>query len=172
VSKDIKGMKAMRLEKRRMLLESRAEEVEKLEIDLRERFIFLIDIEAESYGRYEYLEKRYGISGRRWQNVCNRVQMPGIDMLSSILKDQPQYATWLMCGEAINRKTIISIEGGKPKTGHQLQRDPFSDLHIDPIDLTMNGWEEKVSKALWQSIQKRADELKEKNDSEIQTDAD
>jgi len=157
---DTEGIKALRLERRRKKLEERAKEVAQLEIDIRERFIFLLDIDNEAYGRYEYLEKRYGISARRWQNVCNRVRMPGIDMLSSFLKDQPQYATWLMCGKAINRRTIISVEGGKPVTGYELQTDPFSDLHIDPINLTEKDWETKLSKALWQSIQEGWQKIK------------
>lgn len=65
-----------------------------------------------------------------------------------------------MCGKAINRRTIISVEGGKPVTGYELQTDPFSDLHIDPINLTEKDWETKLSKALWQSIQEGLQKIK------------
>jgi hypothetical protein len=106
------------------------------------------------YGKYEYLEKRYGISGRKWKNVCNRVQMPGIDMLSAILNEAPRYATWLMCGR-------LSANDDKIFTQASVQTDPFTELHIDPIDLTVEGWEEKLDKALLVSIQERTTSYKE-----------
>lgn len=121
------NLKAERMEKRRKKLERRAEEVGKLNTDVRERLISLINNQVSSGARYEYLENRYGISARRWQNVCNRVQLPGIDMLSSILKDYPYFATWLMLGNVVNT------------------------IQIDP---TEEGWERKLTESYWQSITK------------------
>lgn len=82
---------------------SAQEDLSKLNFDLRERFIFLIDqnIVSGKGGRYKYLEQRYGISARKWKNVCNRVQQPGTDMLISFLKDYSYFATWLMIGRAV-----------------------------------------------------------------------
>jgi len=116
-----------RIERRKRLLEARADEVEKINIDVRERLLFLLYIKVTHSGRYEYLEKRYGISARRWQNLCNRAQMPGIDMLSSILKDHKEYASWVLFGEAHNTNQINPTEQY-------------------PIDLTIEGWEGEVDK--------------------------
>lgn len=127
--------KAERLERRKKLLESRAEAVEKLNTDVRERLLFLLYVKIIHNHRYEYLEKRYGISARKWKNVCNRVQFPGIDMLSSILKDYQEYSTWLMFGKASNTS----------------QLDPTTERHLDQtaegqIDPTVKGWEEKYDR--------------------------
>lgn len=119
--------KTERLERRKRLLELRAEDVAKLNTDVRERLLFLLYIKVTHSGRYEYLEKRYGISARRWQNLCNRAQLPGIDMLSSILSDYQEYATWLMLGKALNT----------------MQIDPTERY---PVDLTKKGWENEVDK--------------------------
>lgn len=101
-----------RMERRQKKLEQRAEEVEKLNTDVRERLIILINNQVIYSGRYEYLENRYGIAARKWKNVCNRVQLPGIDMLSSILKDYPWFAMWLMLGKPKNvRQLDPTIEG-------------------------------------------------------------
>lgn len=135
------GIKALRAERRRALLEHRAEDVAKLETDVRERLIFLIHLHATSTNRYEYLEERYGIAARKWKNVCNRVQQPGIDMLSSIIKDNPQYATWLLIG----------------KGSYQNQTDPLTHWKFDTsvegeIDPTQKGWEKKLGEALLRNI--------------------
>lgn len=119
--------KTERMERRKRLLELRAEAVEKLNTDVRERVLFLLYIKVTHSGRYEYLENRYGISARRWQNLCNRAQLPGIDMISSILQDYPEYATWLMLGKASN----------------SMQIDPTRKY---PVNLTAKGWEEEVDK--------------------------
>jgi len=155
------GIKTLRIERRRRLLEARAEEVAKLETDVRERLILLIHIHFDPTGRYEYLEKRYGISARKWKNVCNRVQLPGIDMLSSILKDHPQYSTWLMLGKAVNRREPVSVSEGKLVTTPESQADPFADLNIPPavaqtIDPTIKGWESKLDKAVEQAFKNNA----------------
>lgn len=155
------GIKALRIETRRKLLEARAEEVAKLERDIRERLILLIHIQVSRTMRYEYLEKRYGISARKWKNMFNRVQLPGIDMLASILKDHPEYATWLMLGYAVNSREVKSL----PDYHSGLQIDPLSQLGIGPdvaqsIDPTIKGWEDKLDKALEQSIKEQAGALK------------
>lgn len=130
-------VKTERLEKRKKLLESRAEAVEKLNFDLRERLLFLLHVNITRARKYEYLEKRYGISARKWKNVCNRVQMPGIDMLSSILRDRPEYATWLMTGKASECKQF------DPTLEHEL--DQTIEGRIDP---TVKGWEEKYERII------------------------
>ncbi|MDD2722334.1 MAG: hypothetical protein PHH47_13610 [Gallionella sp.] len=109
--------KIERMERRQKRLEYRAAEVEKINTDVRERLITLINNQVIYSGRYEYLENRYGIAARKWQNVCNRVQLPGINMLSSILQDYPWFSMWLMLGKSNN--------------GTQL-------------DGTMEGWEEVI----------------------------
>jgi hypothetical protein len=129
--------KAERMERRKKLLELRADEVEKLNTDVRERLIFLIYQLVTHSGRYEYLEKRYGISARRWQNVYNRAQLPGLDMLSSILKDYPYYSTWLMFGKAEKSDQIDPTEEGH-----------INETEEGRIDPTVKGWEEKYERAV------------------------
>lgn len=133
------GLKALRLAKRRLLLETQAEKVPKLEIDLRERFIFIIRRAYIERGLYQHLERRYGISARKWKNVCNRVQLPGIDMMMLILSDYPYYSTWLMTGNTYNKSEQIdpTIENGIDQT------------EVGKIDPSTKGWEGKLEKALW-----------------------
>jgi hypothetical protein len=93
--------------------QSRAEEAEKINTDVRERFITILATQIPSSGpRYKYLEKRYGISARRWQNVYNRAQLPGIDMLVSIMKDYPYLTSWLLFGKTVNTLQIDPTEEG------------------------------------------------------------
>jgi hypothetical protein len=107
--------------------------VEKINADVRERLLFLLYSNViRSSHKYKYLEQRYGISARRWQNVFNRVQMPGIDMLSMILMDRPEYATWLMFGTAYDVNQI------DPTTENRLL-----ETEIGQIDPSVKGWEEK-----------------------------
>jgi hypothetical protein len=140
--------KNIHLERRKKLLEMRAEEVEKLNTDVRERLIFLIYLYFTKGSRYESLEKRYGISARRWQNVCNRAQMPGTDMICSIVRDHPNYATWLLLGEALNvEKTRFSnIPGGQI---HPCVGESIHQTEEGLIDPTIKGWEKKLEKARW-----------------------
>lgn len=109
---------------------------EEINADVRERLLFLLYSNVVvSAHRYKYLEKRYGISARRWQNVCNRVQMPGIDMLSLIIRDRPEYATWLMFGKAVNMQQI------DPTTEHGMDQ-----TEEGRIDLSEEGWEDKYQR--------------------------
>lgn len=82
-------------------LEHRAQEIEKISTDVRERLILIIDNEVISGRfRYQYLEQRYGIAARKWKNVCNHVQLPSIEMLSCILSDHPYLSSWLLTGRS------------------------------------------------------------------------
>lgn len=103
--------KAERIERNQKQLELREEVVEKLNADTRERLIFIINNFVVYSGRYAYLEDRYGISARKWKNVCNRIQLPGINMLSSILNDFPHFSMWLMLGKAIDVKQVDPTGG-------------------------------------------------------------
>ena len=139
--------KSEREERRKKLLELRADEVEKLNTGTRERLIFLLIQTCTASGKYEYLEKKYGISGRKWQNVFARAQMPGIDMLSSVIREYPQYCTWLLTGKTLNATQI----------------NPLVELQIDDkVDLEIKGWEKKAENALWEQM--REEMLKRKND--------
>lgn len=133
------GLKALRIEKRRQLLEKQAEKSPKLETDFRERFIFIIRRIYIEHGVYQHLERRYGISARKWKNVCNRVQQPGIDMIAEILGDFPHFSTWLMTGSAYNYSEQVdpTMQNGIDQT------------EVGKIDPTVKGWESKLKKALW-----------------------
>lgn len=117
--------------------EQQAKEIDKLNSDTRERFIFLIHLlVVNHYGRYQYLQKRYGISSRKWQSVCNRAQLPGIDMISKFLMHYPQYASWLMTGVADPESQVDPT-----KVGY------INQTELGPIDPKIPGWEEKYNKA-------------------------
>lgn len=84
-----------------------------IDAEVRERFITILATQISSTGpKYKYLEKRYGISARRWQNVYNRTQLPGIDMLVSILNDYPYLTSWIFFGKPINTMQIDPTEEG------------------------------------------------------------
>lgn len=67
--------------------------------DLRERFLFVIEMWAADKYRYDWLEKRTGIAAARWQNVLLDKQFPTLEMLMVVCKYQPQYTYWLMLGK-------------------------------------------------------------------------
>lgn len=116
--------KMERMERRQKKLEHRATEVEKINADVRERLITIINNQVIYSGRYEYLENRYGIAARKWKNVCNRVQLPGIDMLSSILQDYPWFSMWLMLGKSNNSTQLDgTMEGWEKVIYDDLARD-------------------------------------------------
>lgn len=76
---------------------------EKLAIEveeLRERFMFVIEMWAADRYRYDWLEKHTGIASARWQNVLLDKQFPTMEMLLVVCKNQPQYTYWLMTGIA------------------------------------------------------------------------
>lgn len=107
-------------------LELRADKIEEISTDVRERLIFIIDNEFISGRfRYQYLEERYGIAARKWKNVCNRVQLPSIEMLSCILNDHPYLSSWLLTGWS----------GSLPQ-----------------VDPTKEGWEQILKESLWKPI--------------------
>lgn len=66
--------------------------------ELRERFLFVIEMWAADKYRYNWLEKRSGIAAARWQNVLLDKQFPTLEMLLVVCKHQPQFTYWLMLG--------------------------------------------------------------------------
>lgn len=68
--------------------------------DFRERVIFVI---REFAGvKYGYLEERFGISARKWKNVCNRTQQPSIEMVVALTTVRPYFLTWMLTGKVVN----------------------------------------------------------------------
>lgn len=70
---------------------------DKMEL-FRERFIYLIEIWASDHGRYQWLEKRTGIPGARWQNVMLEKQFPTVEMILSVIGYLPDHSYWLLHG--------------------------------------------------------------------------
>ncbi len=66
--------------------------------DLRERFLFLIEMWASNHGRYQRLEQRTGIPAARWQNVLLDKQMPTTEMLLAVCTALPNMTYWLFHG--------------------------------------------------------------------------
>jgi hypothetical protein len=75
--------------------------------EIRERVIWVINEAIGTAHKYPYLEKRTGISARKWKNVCNRVQQPSIEMLAALAKEfRPLYLEWMVHGEVISSQQI------------------------------------------------------------------
>lgn len=122
------------------MLERRSRDVERLTADARERLIFFIHVQVVSgRTRYIYLEQRYGIGARKWKNVCNRLQMPGISMFTAIANDYPEVAEWLLTGKVTTQGQVDLT------TTHDLDKTQYG--RIDP---TEPGWEEKLEK-IWKA---------------------
>ncbi|HDR9092006.1 hypothetical protein QZM46_23470 [Burkholderia vietnamiensis] len=81
----------------------RAGEAETMELapdtpDIRERVIWVINEFSGIWRKYPYLEKRTGIKARRWQNVCNRVQQPTVEMIAALGRDRPYFLAYMLLG--------------------------------------------------------------------------
>lgn len=79
--------------------------------DFRERVIWVIRHFAGRPPRYKNLEDRFGISARKWQNVCNRAQQPSIEMVSALAAVYPYFLHWMINGEA---HTVLQLDPSDP----------------------------------------------------------
>jgi hypothetical protein len=86
-------------------------------IDLRERVIWVINDFVDTWRKYPYLEKRTGIPARRWQNVCNRVQQPSIEMLAALGEYRPHLIAWMLTGHGVNERQVSPITELPPLEG-------------------------------------------------------
>lgn len=127
---------------------------EELISNVRERFIYLIRLLViNHYGRYKYMEERYGISARKWQSMCNRAQFPTIPMLSEFLIQYPQYASWLLTGAASD---------GSGQQTDPTKQGAMNSTALGVIDPTQPGWEEKYDQAeklVYEDLNKRYEKL-------------
>lgn len=74
-------------------------------LDLRERVIWVINESVGPTGRdrYSYLERRTGISARKWKNVCNRAQQPSVEMIAALARElRSHLLEWMVCGSVHN----------------------------------------------------------------------
>lgn len=79
--------------------------------DTRERVIWVIKLHAGHPARYKALEDRFGIPARRWQNVCNRVQQPSLEMLSALSLEYPYFTDWMLSGTS---RTVLQVDPTDP----------------------------------------------------------
>lgn len=70
--------------------------------DFRDRVIWVIRNLAGKPPRYRYLEERFGISARKWQNVCNKAQQPSVEMVAALSTVYPFFTSWMLTGDARN----------------------------------------------------------------------
>ena len=75
--------------------------------DFRERVIWVIRNFAGRPTRYKTLEDRFGISARKWQNVCNHVQQPSIEMVAALATVYPFFLSWMVTGHG---RTITQMD--------------------------------------------------------------
>lgn len=80
----------------------RPEKFEGDEADFRERIIWVIKNLAGKPPRYKYLEDRFGITARKWQNVCNHAQQPSIEMVAALATVYPFFMSWMLTGRSLN----------------------------------------------------------------------
>jgi len=66
--------------------------------ELRERFLYILEVWAPDKHRYQWLEQRTGIAAARWQNVTLGKQFPTLEMLIAVSNYMPNYSFWLMLG--------------------------------------------------------------------------
>lgn len=69
--------------------------------DFRERIIWVIKNLAGKPPRYKYLEDRFGITARKWQNVCNHAQQPSIEMVAALATVYPFFMSWMLTGQSL-----------------------------------------------------------------------
>lgn len=82
---------------------------------LRERFLYLIEIWAANRGRYAWLEKRTGIPAARWQNVLLEKQKPTMEMVIAVCHHLESYTFWLIHGK--KPSGILSQSQNAPEEG-------------------------------------------------------
>lgn len=75
--------------------------------DFRERVIWVVRNFAGRPTRYKTLEERFGISARKWQNVCNHVQQPSIEMVAALATVYPFFLSWMVTGHG---RTITQMD--------------------------------------------------------------
>lgn len=75
--------------------------------DFRERVIWVIRNFAGKPTRYKVLEDRFGISARKWQNVCNHVQQPSIEMVAALASVYPFFLAWMVTGKG---RTLMQLD--------------------------------------------------------------
>lgn len=80
----------------------RPEIFEGSDADFRDRVIWMIRNFAGKPPRYRYLEERFGISARKWQNVCNKAQQPSVEMVAALSTVYPFFTSWMLTGAARN----------------------------------------------------------------------
>lgn len=80
--------------------------------DIRERVIWVINDFVDTWRRYPYLEERTGIAARKWQNMCNRVQQPSIEMIAALAEYRPYFFAWMVTGRALDGPQVDPTEEG------------------------------------------------------------
>jgi hypothetical protein len=68
--------------------------------NFRERMIWIVRMFAGKPTRYKQLEDRFDISARKWQNMCNRVQQPSIEMVAALATVYPYFVHWMVTGSS------------------------------------------------------------------------
>lgn len=67
--------------------------------NFQDRVIWVVRHFAGKPPRYKQLEENFDISARKWQNMCNRVQQPTIEMVTALATAYPKFSEWLLTGE-------------------------------------------------------------------------
>lgn len=99
--------------------------------DFRERVIWVVRNFAGKPTRYKVLEDRFGINARKWQNVCNRVQQPSIEMVAALSSVYPFFLTWMVTGKG---QTLMQLDPAESDWFQQLlkalEHSPVSERDI------------------------------------------
>lgn len=99
--------------------------------DIRERVIWLIRHLAGQPTRYKYLEERFGITARKWQNVCNHAQQPSLEMVSALATANPYFVHWMITGES---HTVLQLDPSDPNWFKTLISSLSPSKQIDKLE--------------------------------------
>jgi hypothetical protein len=107
------------------------------ESDFPDRVIWVIKNLAGKPPRYKYLEERFGITARKWQNVCNKAQQPSVEMVACLSTVYPFFTSWMLTGKPKNFMQLSPTEGGWFKkmldTMEISEQEPFLKEYADSL---------------------------------------
>lgn len=74
-----------------------------------DRFIMLVDSEADQKRRYKSLEEATGVPATSWTSVMRRRQRPTAEMIEAVARLWPRYSLWLASGDVSMSSNQVSL---------------------------------------------------------------
>lgn len=132
--------------------------------NFRERMIWIVRMFAGKPTRYKQLEDSFNISARKWQNMCNRVQQPSIEMVAALATVYPYFVHWM-------------VTGSSDKTRQLNPTDPnwftmmLGYLSFDESQKVLSAYEDaiQIGDVTKQEAQNRTEEIANKHQQLVQS---